>query len=141
MEIKVKKLHQDAILPTYATSGSACFDLYASHSLLICGISHGIIDTGLAFEIPGNHCMLIYSRSGHGLKHGIRLANCVGVVDSDYRDSVKIVLHNDRSNAIHILAGDRIAQAMITPVNKNTFAECQELTTTNRSGGFGSTGK
>jgi dUTP pyrophosphatase len=141
MNINVKKTRPTAIMPTYATPGSACFDLYAAHGQAINGVHHAIIDTGLAFELPEDHCMLVYSRSGHALKHGIRLANCVGVIDSDYRDSVKVVLQNDRHPSFYIQAGDRIAQAMIVPVSKVRLIEVEEINTTDRAGGFGSTGQ
>lgn len=140
MNINIKKTRPTAIMPTYATLGSACFDLYAAHSQAISGIRHAIIDTGLAFEVPDGYCMLVYGRSGLALKHGIRLANCVGVIDSDYRDSVKVVLHNDRVFELFVNAGDRIAQAMIVPIQKMRLMEVEELNTTDRAGGFGSTG-
>ena len=145
--IKVQKLHPSAILPTYATKGSACFDLSANiddNEKL--STSNGlplIVPTGLAFEIPDGYVMLIFSRSGHGFKNDIRLANCVGVIDSDYRGEVKVKLTNDNQNKepFYCMHGDRIAQAMILPIPYCTFEEVEELSTTARgTGGFGSTG-
>lgn len=156
MELKVKKLHPEAILPTYATDGSACFDLYAMiHDVQetpkgklvidrerVLGSSASLIRTGLAFEIPTGHAMLIYSRSGHGFKSDVRLSNCVGVIDSDYRGEVIVKLRNDQRDAEFMVRhGDRVAQAMLIPVEQVQFVLSDELSETERgSGGFGSTG-
>lgn len=145
MNIKIKKLHPDAIIPKYATPGAACFDLHA------CDLpDHGvtlkdrrpIIRTGLSFEVPTGYVMLVFSRSGHGFKHDVRLANCVGVIDSDYRGEVQVKLTADAAlGFLTINNGDRIAQAIITPAQQVSFLEVDELTKTERgTGGFGSTG-
>ena len=85
--------------------------------------------------------MMVYSRSGHGFKSGIRLANGTGVIDSDYRGEVMVKMHNDGSSAVLITAGERIAQAMIVPVSQVELTVVDELSDTARgSGGFGSTG-
>lgn len=146
MKVKVKKLHPDAKLPVYATDGAACFDLHALNGdHLVAGYS-AEFETGLAFEVPEGHVMLIYSRSGHGFALNARLANCVGVIDSDYRGEVKVKLNRDAIDdsegcGTQILAGDRIAQAMIVPIPKIEFVEADELSETERGeGGFGSTG-
>ncbi len=140
-EVKIKKLHQDAIVPTYATDGSACFDLYAIESDFIVGGNKSIIGTGLSFEVPECHAMLIFSRSGHGFNHGARLSNCVGVIDSDYRGEVKVSLHNDSNRHFSVVELDRIAQAMIIPIQQASFTVVEDLSETARgSGGFGSTG-
>lgn len=144
MKLKVKKLHPDAIIPTYATEGSACFDLHAIDDGHVDDISHpmDILGTGLAFEIPKGYQMLVFSRSGHGFNHEVRLANCVGVIDSDYRGEVKVKLTADSEGCLTIRKGDRIAQAQLIPVHRVTFEEVSELTETERgNGGFGSTGK
>lgn len=143
MKIKVKKLHKSATIPKYATKGSACFDLCA-----ICegdvnsGMSR-IFRTGLSFEIPEGHVMLIYGRSGHGFTNNVRLSNCVGVIDSDYRGEVMIKMRNDSDDgsALTVNTGDRIAQAMAIPVQTIELIEVVELSETDRGvGGFGSTG-
>lgn len=140
MEIKIKKLHPDAITPTYGTEGAACFDLYALKSDM--RFERQIVSTGLAFEVPHGHVMMVYSRSGMGIKEGTRLSNCVGVIDSDYRGEVMVALHNDRSMHIAVKAGDRIAQAMVIPVQQVKFEVVDELSSTARgAGGFGSTGR
>lgn len=146
MQVKIKKLHPDAIVPKYATTGAACFDLNAN---LPCGTIDLFTDeavnigTGLAFEIPQDHVMLVFSRSGHGFKNGVRLSNCVGVIDSDYRGEVIVSLRNDhQEKLLRINPGDRIAQAMILPVQQVSFLVVDELGDTERgAGGFGSTGQ
>ena len=142
MNIKIKKLDSDAVVPQYQTPGAACFDLHATHCATILPGSPMEICTSLAFEVPEDHVMLIFSRSGHGFKAGVRLANCVGVIDSDYRHEVLVKLHcdSDWDEGLIIKRGDRIAQAMILPVKQVTFEVVDELSTTQRNGGFGSTG-
>lgn len=142
MKLKVKKLHPDAVIPTYATDGSACFDLYALDFEGENKTGTLVIKTGLAFEIPDGWQMLIFSRSGHGFKHDVRLANCVGVIDSDYRGEIKVKITLDRDGSFIVNQGDRIAQAQLIPVHRVTFEEVSELAETARGeGGFGSTGK
>lgn len=141
MNLKTKKLHPDAIVPSYATEGAACFDLHSIETMTIgAGAAH-TFRTGLAFEVPPGWRMDVYSRSGHGFKHGIRLANCVGKIDADYRGEVMVRLHNDGLAPITINAGDRIAQAELNTVCRANFILVDELSETARGeGGFGSTG-
>lgn len=137
--LKVKKLHPDARLPVYGTDGAACFDLAALSPAEIWEAR--IIRTGLSFEIPEGHVMLIFSRSGHGFKNDVRLANCVGVIDADYRGEVMVKLTNDSTTHFRVNAGDRIAQAIVIPFPRMAFEEVEELSSTERGeGGFGSTG-
>ena len=141
MKVKVKKLHQDAIIPQYATPGSACFDIHSITTNIIKPQESEIFFTGLAFEIPENHVMLVHSRSGHGFKNGIRLSNVTGVIDSDFRGEVKLKLHNDSLKIFLVEAGDRIAQAIILPYQQVQFEEVDALSETGRGlGGLGSTG-
>lgn len=153
MQIKVKKLHPDAIIPQYATDGAACFDIHALSVNGSCQLGTVadecapiVASTGLAFEIPAGHVMLVYSRSGHGFKHNTRLANCVGVIDSDYRGELMVKLTTDIEcdeplPPLKIRPGDRIAQAMIVPIPRIELIEADELCDTVRGvGGFGSTG-
>lgn len=151
MKVKVKKLYPDAQLPTYATDGSAAFDIYAyipeKQSIIASGM-YNTYSTGLSFEIPEGHVLLIYSRSGHGFNHNIRLSNSVGVFDADYRGELKVKLINDSHHhadyykALKISHGDRIAQGIIMPYPKVEFEEVDSLSETVRGiGGFGSTGK
>lgn len=141
MKVKIKKLNSNATTPTYGTEGAACFDLYSSNAGEVGAYSKNTFFTGISFEIPQDHVMLVFSRSGHGFKHGINLVNCVGVIDSDYRGEVAVGLKNNSALRFDVTAGDRIAQAMILPVQQVVFEEVQELSTTERGvAGFGSTG-
>lgn len=147
MQISVKRVSETAKIPVYQTAGAACFDLHADtppgFPPVMTLPAGGSIDipTGLAFEIPPGFCMRIYSRSGHGFRSGVRLANCVGVIDSDYRGEVRVKLTNDGRRDMTISYGDRIAQAEIAPVFRAEFVEAEELTTTERGeAGLGSTG-
>ena len=142
MEIKVKKLVESAIIPKLATSGAACFVLLAvtGGEVKAHGGSHHCL-TGLAFEIPPGHVMLVYSRSGHGFRNSVRLVNSVGVIDSDFRGEVAVKLINDGPLSFSFEPGDRVAQAMVIPVPVCEIVEAGELSDTQRgSGGFGSTG-
>lgn len=144
LKIKIKKLHPDAIVPAYASSGAACFDLHTVESGYVDEIDNvnEIFPTGLAFEVPTGYAMLIFSRSGHGFKHNIRLANCVGIIDADYRGEVKVKLAADFGGDMGVKAGDRIAQAMLVPNPRVHFEVTSELADTDRgAGGFGSTGQ
>ena len=142
--IKVKKLRQGAVLPTYGTAFSAGADLYAclDEEITILPGETKKIPTGIAMELPAGTAGLIYARSSLGTKKGLAPANKVGVVDSDYRGEFLIFLHNHGSEAQTIAHGDRIAQLLVTPVFTPGFVETQELSDTERgAGGFGSTGK
>lgn len=142
MDIKIKKLHPSAKEPTYGTDGAACFDLYSVTDTVVHARDSEVMRTGLAFEIPEGYVMNIYSRSGHGFKSDVRLSNCVGKIDSDYRGEVMVKLANDNNDvALIVKTGDRIAQAEITPVIRAEFKEVEELPDTKRGeSGFGSTG-
>lgn len=142
MQLKVKRLDPAAIIPSYATPGAACFDLHALHCGSVSETLPAVFRTGLAFEVPEGWVMKVYSRSGHGFKNDIRLANCVGVIDSDYRGELMVKLTSDKMfDSYTVAAGDRIAQAMLERVERVAFVEVDELATTDRgTGGFGSTG-
>lgn len=142
LTICFKALDEKARAPIFATEGAACFDLASIESATIPLRGSATFRTGLAFDVPEDHVMLVFSRSGHGFKSGVRLSNCVGVIDSDYRGEVKVKLFNDESVAFRVEEGDRIAQAMILPVPRIQFKKVDELSTTARGeNGFGSTGK
>jgi dUTP pyrophosphatase len=143
MQVKVKKMYEDVVLPRYATPGSACFDIaaYKPRSISVGPDASEAYGTGLQFEIPENHVMLVFSRSGHGFKNGVRLSNCVGVIDSDYRGELKVKLANDGSGGFVALHGDRIAQGMVIPYEQVQFVLADDLSSTERGeGAFGSTG-
>lgn len=147
MEIKIKKIHKDAKIPKYSTDGAACFDLFVADdnipNILHLNNKHIVLGTGLIFEIPKGYVMKIYSRSGHGFNYNVRLANCVGILDSDYRGECKVKLTLDDYDCVFkINKGDRIAQAMIEKVEQISFLEKDVLSETERNGGgFGSTGR
>jgi dUTP pyrophosphatase len=158
MQIAFKKLHPLAAAPTYAHPDDACFDLVATtvdggaftgvhidpHQSVVCG-------TGLAFDVPLGYAMLVFSRSGQGFKHGVRLANCVGVIDSGYRGEVMVKLTSDAIEdefetgdklPPFIKPGDRVAQAMLVQAPHVGFQEVLHLPESERGhGGFGSTGQ
>ena len=143
LKLKVKRLYPEAKLPTYATEGAACFDI---STYLNGDVDHGeahVFSTGLAFEIPEDHVMLVFSRSGHGFKNDVRLSNCVGVMDSDYVGELKVKMACDKPGwGLEINAGERIAQAMVIPVKQVQFEEVDELKSTKRGDkGLGSTGR
>ncbi len=154
MHVKIKKLQPSAKTPTYAHEGDACFDLYAATvedadptgatvapgRPVVCG-------TGLSFDVPAGNVMLVFSRSGHGFNQGIRLVNCVGVIDSGYLGEVKVKLTQDFDERLtgspphQFRPGDRIAQALILPVEAVTFEVVECLRESQRNAnGFGSTG-
>lgn len=132
--------------PVYATEGAACFDLQSNEKFVqIRPGESAAVGTGTYVEVPDGHVMLVFSRSGHGFKHGVRLSNCVGVIDSDYRGEIKVKLHNDGLVPFEVSHGERIAQGMILPVPRvHTFEQVslEDLSKTERGeGGFGSTGQ
>lgn len=141
--LKVKRLHPDAQIPQYQSAGAACFDLHAvmDSPAIVSGASPLTVRTGLAFEIPPGHVMLVYSRSGDGFNRNVRLANCVGVIDSDYTGEVQVKLTGDYSAMMTVEPGQRIAQAMLVKLPDVTIEEVTELAETERgANGFGSTG-
>ena len=142
--ISVKKLRENAILPTYGSTEAAGADLYAcvETDVVIESGKTAFIPTGLAMAIPKGYAGLIYARSGMACKYGLAPANKVGVIDSDYRGEFIVALHNHSDAPRTVSHGDRIAQLLITPVLTVEFTAADELDDTDRSsGGFGSTGK
>ena len=142
--IRVKKLRENAVIPTYGSSEAAGADLYAclDVSVEIQPSQTVMIPTGLAMEIPSGHAGLIFARSSMGAKRGLAPANKVGVIDADYRGEFMVALHNHSQQLQTVDPGERVAQLVIVPVVTPGFAEVEELTDTVRgAGGFGSTGK
>jgi len=145
MQLKVKRLNEAAQLPTYGSQGAACFDIRACipDEAAFSTMHHPsvTVPTGLAFEVPEDHVMLVFSRSGHGFKNNTRLANCVGVIDSDYRGELMVKLTRDDADTLWVDHNERIAQAMIIPVQQVELIEVEELSDTARgTAGLGSTG-
>lgn len=140
--MKIKKLNERAIVPSKGSQYSAGYDLYSTEDVIIQPHTTAIIDIGWAIEIPIGYFGGIFARSGLATRQGLRPANCVGVIDSDYRGPVKVALHNDTDEAKVVYALDRIAQLIILPYFNVDFNIVDELDDTNRGeGGFGSTGK
>ncbi len=142
--IRVKKLHPNAVLPTYGSPEAAGADLYAclEKSVTIAPGETAWIPTGLALEVPKGCAGLIYARSSMGVKRGLAPANKVGVIDSDYRGEIRVVLLNHGKTSQTIENGERVAQFLITPVLTPAYEAVEELSDTSRgTGGFGSTGK
>lgn len=140
MKLKVKKLHQNAVIPSYATPGASAFDLYAIRDTYLYPGMTTLIDLGLAFEIPEGFEIQIRPRSGLSSKTKVRVS--FGTVDSDYRGEVKVIVDNIGQSGYEVKVGDRIAQAVLAPVTKASIEEVTELEQTQRGdGGFGSTGK
>lgn len=142
-KVAVKKLKENAILPTYGSEFAAGADLYAlpDKEIVIAPGETKLIHTGLAMEIPQGYGGFIYARSGLASKCGLAPANKVGVVDADYRGEVMVALHNHSQVAQTVAAGERVAQLVIAPFLKVDFEEADVLQDTVRgAGGFGSTG-
>ena len=143
-KVNVKRLREGAKLPTYGSAEAAGADLYAclEEAVTVAPGETKAIPTGIALEVPRNCAGLVYARSGLACKQGLAPANKVGVIDSDYRGEVLVMLHNHGSEVRTVASGDRIAQLVITPVYTPGFAEVDALSDTDRgTGGFGSTGK
>lgn len=143
MKIKIKKLHSQAIIPTYAKEGDAGMDLVATQIEL--NLDYISYKTGLAFEIPKGYVGLVFPRSSNS-KKDLLLTNSVGVIDSGYRGEVelrfKTILNNKTENILTYNVGDRIGQIIILPYPRIEFEEVEELSETERGeGGFGSSGK
>lgn len=143
-EVKVKKLDDKAIVPTYGTAFSAGADLYAciDEKVTIKENETVMIHTGISVEIPQGFGGFVFARSSLGCKRGLAPANKVGVIDSDYRGEIMVGLHNHSGKTQEIEVGERIAQMVILPYASAKFVLADGLTDTERgSGGFGSTGK
>ena len=143
MEVRIKKLNDNATIPTRGSDYAAGYDLYAciDEEMYIPSGKTKKIGTGIAMEIPHGYFGAIYARSGLATKRGLRLANAVGVIDEDYRGNIIVPLFNDSNFGETIKPGERIAQLIIQKYEELDFLESEELGDTERSsGGFGSTG-
>lgn len=138
---KVKKLHEDAILPQYASANDSGADLFAIEKYVVPAGERIIAKTGLAIELPISYEAQIRSKSGIALKAGVMVLNSPGTVDEGYRGEVGVILYNTSKIPYVIEKGDKIAQMVIVPVEQSEFQEVDELSDTSRGqGGFGSTG-
>lgn len=142
MEIKIKKLYEDSIIPTRGSEYAAGYDLYAHECAAIKPHETAKIGTGIAIQPPKDTFGAVFARSGLAAKQGLRPANCVGVCDYDYTGEYIVALHNDSNEERVIEKGERIGQVVFIPYVNVNFIEVNELEATERGdGGFGSTGK
>jgi dUTP pyrophosphatase len=143
MELPVRRLREEATLPSRAHEGDAGLDLHAAESATIAPGERATVATGIAVEIPAGFAGLVLPRSGLAARHGIALVNAPGLIDSGYRGEIKVLLLNtDRSEPFEISPGDRIAQLLLSPVAEAEPAEVSELEVSVRgAGGFGSSGR
>lgn len=143
LQIKFKKLNENAVMPTYGTEYAAGADLYSAQEDTV--IESGetcFMSTGIAVALPEFTVGLVYARSGLACKKGLAPANKVGVIDCDYRGEIKVALHNHSKQAVTVLKGERIAQMVVTNYFPCEYIESDELDQTERGeGGFGSTGR
>lgn len=143
--VKYKALDPRAQAPAYATSGAAAADLHAvlDEPMTVQPMERVLVPTGLSIELPSPQTVaLVYARSGLSIKHGLCMANGVGVIDSDYRGELKVPMINLGKEAYTIQPGERVAQLCIAPVYTAAFVPAEQLNDTDRGeGGFGSTGK
>lgn len=143
-KVNVKKLCDDAVVPTYGSAYAAGADLYAclSEKAIIAPGETYLVKTGIAMEIPAGYAGLVYARSGLATKKGLAPANKVGVIDADYRGEIMVPLHNHSSKEAVIEPKERIAQMILTPYLTADYTVVDELNDTVRGeSGFGSTGR
>ncbi len=142
MKIAVKKLHEDAVLPSLGSEYAAGADLYSVEEITIAAGETKLVHTGLAMEIPVGYGGFIFARSGLATKRGLAPANKVGVIDADYRGEIMVALHNHGTVDQSIEKGERVAQMVIMPFLAAEYFETDELSDTARGeGGFGSSGR
>ena len=144
MKIELKRLSETATIPTRGSEYAAGYDLYADlkENVEIGAHETKLIPTGIAVSIPDGYFGGVFARSGLSLKEMLRPGNCTGVVDSDYRGEIGVILHNDSNETRYVKPNERIAQLVVIPYLSVEFEEFKELGSTSRGeGGFGSTGK
>jgi dUTP pyrophosphatase len=140
MEIKIKKLHPEAVIPFYAYTADAGMDLFASEQIVVPVGGTAIVSTGIAMEIPEGYAGLIWDKSGLAVNHGLKTFG--GVIDAGYRGEVKVGIRNFNSREYVVTAGSKIAQMVIQKIESPQIVVVDELSDTPRgNGGFGSTGK
>lgn len=141
MQVLIKKLHPDAIVPAYGNPGDAGFDLHSLIDIAIAAQTTTIIPTGLAFAIPDGYEMQVRMRSSTVLKTNLIIPNAPGTIDAGYRGEVGVIVRNIGNNICTIKKGERFAQGIIAPVMHATFKETENLPPSQRgNGAFGSTG-
>ena len=142
VQIRIKKLKQDALMPKKAYEYDAAFDLHSAEEVMLCAGERRMVGTGIAIEMPQNYHAEIRPRSGLAAKHGITVLNAPGTIDSGYRGEVQVILINLGKEDFLIAKGERIAQMLFSKVDAISFEEVDELTESARgAGGFGSSGR
>jgi len=145
-KVRIKKLHENAVIPSYAKMGDAGADLYSIEDVTIQKHGVALVDTGIAIELPAGYEAQIRPRSGLALKEGLTVLNSPGTIDEGYRGKICVILFfaaskNGEEQKL-IPAGTRVAQMVIKPVEQAEFEEIEELSETDRGAdGFGSTGR
>lgn len=142
VDVKLQRLTDTAIVPTYSHTTDACADIYADEDVIIAPGETHCVSTGLALAIPDGFMVHIYARSGLSVKTPLRLANSVGIIDAGYRDELKVPCWNSGTEPLHIEKGMRIAQMDIMPSPAMEFYEVDNVKDVpgDRMGGFGSSG-
>jgi len=141
VDVKVKKIKDNAITPSYSHAGDAGVDLYSTEDYELKPGERVLVSTGLKIAIPQGYEAQVRPKSGLALKYGISVANTPGTIDSGYRGEVGVIVINLGSESYKILAGKKIAQMVLNKVEQMEFNEVSELDDSNRGeGGFGSTG-
>lgn len=143
LSLPVRRLDPDLPVPAYARAGDAGLDLVAAHDAeLAPGGGRALVGTGLALAIPAGWAGFVQPRSGLALRHGVTVLNTPGLIDSGYRDELKVILVNtDPATVYHVRRGDRIAQLVLLRVGEAAIVEVAELDGDDRGGGFGHTGR
>ena len=140
--IWIKVLTDDVSqIPAYQTSGSAACDLKSTDELIIPSGTRATVGTGIKLEIPSGFGAMVCSRSGLAAKNGIQVLNAPGIIDTDYRGEIKVILHNSGQSEFIVKKGDRIAQLLFFPIFQAIFQKAELIENTARGeGGLGSTG-
>lgn len=144
IQVHMQKLNEFAVIPKRGSASAAGYDLtaaFAEEEMTLAPGESRLVGTGLAVAIPEGYFGGVFARSGLSLREGLRPANCVGVIDADYRGELKVPLHNDSTETRIVKRGERIAQLVILPFLAVDFEEAPLSETERGSGGFGSTGK
>lgn len=142
MNLRIRRLHPDAVIPAYHSDGAAAFDLASCEDVVVAPGEVRLVGTGLVVEVPRGYFLAVVARSSLPIKKGLMVANSIGVVDSDYcgpRDEVKVEVYNFTQREASIARGERIAQGLILPAVRVEWEEVTDSTAPSR-GGFGSTG-
>lgn len=142
MELNFVQLHPLAVAPGYTRADDACMDLRTLEDGWVPAHGSHTFRTGLGVEVPEGYALLVFSRSGHGSKHGVRLSNCVAVIDPGYQGEILVTLHNDKAIAFGYARGDRFAQCALVPMPKVKPQMVAEFSAPSErgTGGFGSSG-